>query len=389
MAEALEAEGLLRTGALYLRRVGLKPDVGDLIFAGQKRGAFSLYFGDSPIYHFDLEGRWQRVFREGTHYRKGLDNSVAAIERVREGANLVLRRRILDAGEVAKLDEDLRLAAIELMRDGGLQRIAPPPGVQELTVESLASTLSRIGEWNASSWSSHQNYYRETYGPIGFLPPDAHQSIVVQPTEKSLEQFEKHLQNVKALWGKRSLQANHIFLGCENTIRLPRTELLAIFDAINRVFPIQGNAFGEDAETFKGIDVLLSDFAPGLPDLELLTSLAAAGLRRVNLKISSETASLAPFVSDLKQAGLKVAVIVPVGEQGTLFADVSRLIVPCPLGPGDLVYLIDAAEIDPDGEHISAEAAAEQSRKIVLALDEARREQRFKVVPYSLDKQWN
>ena len=80
----------------------LPPDAGDPIFAGFRPGVFSLYFGDAPIYHFDLEGRWQRAFVAGTHYLKGLDATVQAIDRVREGANLVLKRRTLGYAEAQR-----------------------------------------------------------------------------------------------------------------------------------------------------------------------------------------------------------------------------------------------------------------------------------------------
>ena len=60
MAEQTEAACLLQTGAMYGRRVLLRPGSGDPIFAGFRPGVFSLYFGDDPIYHFDREGRWQR-----------------------------------------------------------------------------------------------------------------------------------------------------------------------------------------------------------------------------------------------------------------------------------------------------------------------------------------
>ncbi len=101
-----EAACLLEQGALYGRRIGLKPLVadGDPIFAGFKQGAFSLYFGDAPIFHFDLEGRWQRAFVDGTHYLKGLDATIHAIDRVREGPNLVLKRRTLTLVEADGLD---------------------------------------------------------------------------------------------------------------------------------------------------------------------------------------------------------------------------------------------------------------------------------------------
>ena len=82
-----EAACLLQSGALYRRRVGLVPisERAEMVFAGFKRGAFSLYFGDAPIYHFDLEGRWQRAYLEPTHYLKSLDTRVQMIDRVREG----------------------------------------------------------------------------------------------------------------------------------------------------------------------------------------------------------------------------------------------------------------------------------------------------------------
>ncbi len=53
-----EAACLLEQGASYQRRIGFEPVEadGDPIFTGFKRGAFSVYFGDAPIYHFDLEG---------------------------------------------------------------------------------------------------------------------------------------------------------------------------------------------------------------------------------------------------------------------------------------------------------------------------------------------
>ena len=80
-------------------------DGGPLVFRRRvKAGAFSLYFGDEPIYHFDLEGRWQRAYLEALHYLKGLDAEVYEIDRVRVGPNLVLRRRKLSYGEAADLD---------------------------------------------------------------------------------------------------------------------------------------------------------------------------------------------------------------------------------------------------------------------------------------------
>src|SRR5215210_5294008 len=113
MAHPTEAACLLETGAMYPRRIGLRAGSAELTFAGFKPGAFSIYCGDEPIVHFDLEGRWQRAFVAGVHYRKGLDTTVDRIDRVREGDNLVLRRRALSGAEAADLDASVRALALD------------------------------------------------------------------------------------------------------------------------------------------------------------------------------------------------------------------------------------------------------------------------------------
>ncbi|MBV8317957.1 MAG: hypothetical protein JOZ53_23685, partial [Planctomycetaceae bacterium] len=122
MGHQTEAACLLESGALYARRVLLRPASGDPIFVGFKSAAFSLYFGDAPIYHFDLEGRWQRAFVDGTHYLKGLDTTIQAIDRVREGENLVLRRRTLGSAEAGDLDDRVRSAAQGVLEALGSRR---------------------------------------------------------------------------------------------------------------------------------------------------------------------------------------------------------------------------------------------------------------------------
>ena len=170
-----EAACLLQSGALYRRRVGLVPvsERAEMVFAGFKKGAFSLYFGDAPIYHFDLEGRWQRAYLEPTHYLKGLDTRVQKIDRVREGANLVLKRRELDEDEVLRLDLQVRGIALGLIAEldaGRLDRHEPPAGkAHPLESEPLREFLTRIAAWDAPAWNAHREQYRATYGPLPVL----------------------------------------------------------------------------------------------------------------------------------------------------------------------------------------------------------------------------
>ncbi len=184
-----EAACLLEQGASYRRRIGLEPVAapGDPIFAGFKQGAFSLYFGDAPIYHFDLEGRWQRAFVDGTHYLKGLDATVHAIDRVREGANLVLKRRTLANAEASDLDERVRSMALELIvgLDGGAlgrRRTCVAEGTAASSRRAAARSWNGSARWDAAAWFAHRERYRATYGPLPFLPPECQNAVVLQAT---------------------------------------------------------------------------------------------------------------------------------------------------------------------------------------------------------------
>ena len=115
MSMRTEANLLHDSGAAYRRRVGLIDGQGGLIFAGIKPGVFSLYLGEEPHYHFDLEGRWQRICLDGVHYLKALDGSASALERVREGQAMVMRRRPVRYTELSDLDETARQVAVDLL----------------------------------------------------------------------------------------------------------------------------------------------------------------------------------------------------------------------------------------------------------------------------------
>ena len=150
-----------------------------------KPGAFSIYFGDAPIYHFDLDGRWQRAFVDGTHFLKGLDTTVQAVDRVREGENLVLRRRTLGFAEAADLDASIRSTAIDLAeacRLGALDSRAARR-LQAAQPRSRSMTYSVVSSgWDAAAWFAHRERYLAAYGPLPFLPPEAASPLILQAT---------------------------------------------------------------------------------------------------------------------------------------------------------------------------------------------------------------
>ena len=151
----------------------------------QARGIFPLFWRCAD-FHFDLEGRWQRAFLENIHYLKGLDATIHAIDRVREGPNLVLKRRTLRRPRPPTSTPRVRSTALELIAGldaGSLGRIeSTSPQAQPLGSDDLRAFLERIGSWDSAAWLAHRERYVRTYGPLPFLPPECQNAVVLQAT---------------------------------------------------------------------------------------------------------------------------------------------------------------------------------------------------------------
>ena len=311
MDHRTEAACLLEQGALYRKRIGLEPVVGDgdPIFAGFKHGAFSLYFGDAPIYHFDLEGRWQRAFVEGIHYLKGLDADVHAIDRVREGPNLVLQRRTLSFGEAGDLDARIRSVALELMAgldDGRFRRLEPPAGkAQPLSNDELREFLERISRWDAAAWFAHRERYTGTYGPLPFLPPECQNAVVLQatlghaegrtfglspaaePYVRSADEFAQHARDVAGLWGRRLLQSRaHLPGGRRRAASAGRTDR-GLPRPSRQDVSRSGSADDGGRHPLRGRPAFLDDFRGPRFDRDGWRRFAERGLIRVSLGVES------------------------------------------------------------------------------------------------------
>jgi len=429
-----EAACLLQQGASYRRRIGLEPVAtpGDPIFAGFKHGAFSIYFGDAPIYHFDLDGRWQRAFVDGTHFLKGLDASVQAIDRVRDGPNLVLKRKTLACTEASDFDARVRSVAIELIADlgaGRLGRVEPPAQkAQPLASHELRDFLERISSWDAARWFAHRQRYLATYGPLPFVPPECQNAVVLQatlghaggvgfglspaaePHTRSPAEFAQHVRDVAALWGRRLLQSRVIFLAGSDVIHRPLDDVKSYLGAIGGTFPLAA----EDDDTacrFDGVHLFLDNFDLPRPDRGGWGELAAQGLVRTSLGLESgdpevrsiyskrwADAELRATVADIKSAGLGVSVLTLVGAGGVERAEphvelTARLIDSLDLSPGDFVFLLDEHEIrDPNRSlesltPLRGPAWSEQQAKLKEVLAPLKK-RGIKVLPYTMEKQW-
>ena len=433
-----EAECLLEAGALYPKRVALRPiDSGDepLIFAGFKQGAFSIYQGDAPIWHFDLEGRWQRAYLDSAHYLKRLDGSTHQLLRVRQGPNLVLQRRVLDEREIRELDEQARALAAGLIAEleaGRLTREDPPPGrAQSIPVAELQSFLEQIAAWTPAAWDRHRRKYRETYGPLPFLPPECQHAAVLQATlggpafgrpltledarTRTAAEFARHVREVAELLGKRLLQTRIAFLAGPDVVRQPADRLLDFLElAAQAGGPPQtqgmSNCGASEAATWEAIHAFVDDFAPPRPTRETWLRARERRLMRVSLGVESgsprirsdygkrwDDSDLAAMVDDLKSSGIGVSLLLLAGAGGAQNADehrreTARLVQTLKLGKGDMVFVLDERELQ---QEVPEESAVNQDPTWIAGrdqlLEELRplREQGVKVAPYTLEKQWS
>lgn len=420
-----EAACLLEKGALYTRRKGLQWEGRDLVFAGFKQGAFSLYFGDAPIYHFDLDGRWQRAYMRDRHFIKRLDGAVHEVDRVRENGAMVMKRRILEPAESRRLDEEMRSVAASLLADlshGQGNRLDPPDDkARPIDEAELREFLGRIVKWDGRVWEDFENHYRRAYGPLPLIPPDCPNAVIVQATigdrdgrsfagapvhdhtVLTPEQFEGHVREVADLLGRRLLQSRGAFLGGSDVLRLPGPDLLAYLDVINKCLHVNGEHVVDDVHAF------LDDFQTPVADAATLRAAFRRRLTRIALGVESgapelrraygkdwSDADLQAFAAEAKAAGIELSVLTLVGVGGRTRTSehverTRRLIESLLLTRGDIVFLMDEREIAEDGipqpwEPLDGDEWRRQQENLRQALS-GLRDRGVKVVPYSMVKQ--
>ncbi|MDX2037796.1 MAG: hypothetical protein SFX72_14185 [Isosphaeraceae bacterium] len=439
MAATTEAACLVESGALYTRRVGFATE-GDPIFVGIKHGAASIYYGDGPFFHFDLEGRWQRLLIDGIHYLKGLDGSVRAIDRVRKGENLILERRTLAYAEVADLDDRVRRTAIDLgdaISNRRFPRLEPPAkkGVRPLEDREALDLLDRITAWDANAWFSHKDRYVKTYSALPFVPPDCMTPLFVQlvegergarfgglgegdsgvePAPRSLAEFETHLDRVARLLGARVGQARQVYLCGPTATTLETDDLAAALEAIGRRFPIpealhRGQTADGDLDPFAiqvdGIHAFAVDFdllrRRSLDDWIRLRKLR---LESITLGVESadretlrslgrtwELSDLQAIIRTLDAANIRanLAVIVDLDPASGRRALAESITVAAPRR-GVIVSLIRRGDLDSAAGNPEATApeTAADPRDEVRELLAGLRAGGVKVVPFLPEKRW-
>jgi hypothetical protein len=189
--------------------------------------------------------------------------------------------------------------------------------------------------------------------------------------------------------------------------------------AIGSTFPIEQRREGSktaraevtEKPRFEGVHAFLDNFALPRPDRAGWDELAKGGLVRISLGVESGDANvrgsyhkywddeeLRTAVADCKPAGLGVSLLTLVGAGGVERADAHvertvRLIETLKLGPGDFVFLLDENEIShPDGspEGFTTLRGSAWSKQLTTIKDNLvdLKKRGIKVLPYSMEKQW-
>ena len=122
----------------------------EVIVAGcRANGAWSIYFGAEPCYHFDPEGRLRRAFAFGYLYRTQ-GNTLARLKRVQTGDEVVLQRTDLGSTDLGYFMGRLRGKVdtiLSLLNDGGLRCLRKCPDDSDVSAILTKGLTKILIEW--------------------------------------------------------------------------------------------------------------------------------------------------------------------------------------------------------------------------------------------------
>lgn len=379
MAHLTEAACLIEQGAMFPRRMGLRDASGRTVLIGFKPGACSIYFDDEPIYHFDLDGRWQRAFIgldpnapetpknlagvPGTHYLKALGTASTALVRLRESQEIKIHRKLLNFEETVDLDDHVRNMAMTLharIATGELEPVPPPTegrkAGEPVRVEELLDFLERIADWDTAAWLRQKQRFEGTFGILPMNPPACPGPVVFQATlgdsspnaigfggaastpeyVRDDQEFHKHVQEVVHLWGRRLPQARGLYVAGSDLLSLPMPEVIGFLDQVARVLAdctidIAGRLIDPPRTPQKhDIHLMTHRLDAPVPTVEMLTEYSRRGLATITLGVESvnpdirslyertwTNADLAAWLTATAEAKVPVSLVLLVGAGGS------------------------------------------------------------------------
>jgi hypothetical protein len=374
---------------------------GRRVTVNARRESTVVMEGNDTSFTFDYAGRLIGAYLDGRNYRRSLAN------RVLEKANgdmpgLAARvRRYLTPQEVQLLE----IRAYDFARSVSAQ-LAP-----DAATADIREAFTRVNHYNYRLLESEREAYERIYKPVTILPPDQYLALYLQATEgcafnacsfcgfyrdrqfhvKSIEEFRRHILDVRGFFGGGLSLRRSLFLGDANALMIPQRTLVPMFDEVNEQFAIlpRGLSEGETREWtdrhpihFNGVYSFIDAFSTRRRTIKDFQELGERGLRRVYLGLESAEPELLKFlgkphtaadietlVNHLKYAGIGVGLIVLVGAGGDRYADAHvsatvSLINALPLDEKDLIYFSEL--IDYPGSSYSQLAQQAGVRALTL-----------------------
>lgn len=329
------------------------------------------------IYAFDPAGRPMSWVRQGYTYRRGLDGTTVEIVRVGEG------------GDEDKYHLTRRLAPEEIEVQLGHVRGAVEQGWEAFgQPEPLRLAYGTVPQQVARE-------FRSIWRPVMILPPDQYRSLVLQLTEgcsynqcsfctfykdrpfraRSMEEFRSHLEEAVAFLREGLSWRRGIFLADANAANLPDDQITAALEYLRERFPaVRAGGRLHHPCDFHRVSSFLDTFSAVRRTTERWKHLAGLGLDSLYLGVETgsnrvlkmlrkpgSSGQVERLVHTLKEAGLRVGVIVMTGVGGRDLADehveeTAALVNRLPLDAGDRIYLSEF-EPDPKSPYVQAELA--------------------------------
>jgi hypothetical protein len=324
-------------------------------------GATVLSPSRREVVSYDLEGRVRSWFLDGTVFKRTLASDVVA--RRTEGSTSGARARgPRHRWAVPTADADALFARASVLAEVATE------ATDAVAADARAAVTERLLDavaWTPERLRAERGRFAAAYAPIPILPPDQYGAIVLQATfgcswnrctfcsfyqdrpfqVRPPEAFAAHLEAVAELFGRAAADRRSIFLADGNALVLANARLRPLLAAARDAFP--DRPFAGFVDVFGGERKEVDDWH----------ELRALGLERVAIGVETGHDPLlrwlnkpggadeaAAFVTDLKDAGLRVAIILMVGVGGGRFADdhvrdTAALLSRLSLDAGDVVYL--------------------------------------------------
>jgi radical SAM superfamily enzyme YgiQ (UPF0313 family) len=314
------------------------------------------------LWTFDLAGRLVGMFIDNKNYRRTLNNQYYLKLRSTVGDEHFRDIKQIPIDEIEPLIEQSYL----LIRSN-----------QDRLPNAFHNHLNNILKMDSIALQSSAKEFNNIYLPISILPPDQYMSLVIQLTEgcnynqctfcnfyrdrpfkiKSNDELKIHLSKVKSFFGEGINLRKSIFLADANALAVPQDRLVKSLESIKNQYP-QFNNYYSFIDVFTGLKKSVNNFK----------QLKRLGIKRVYLGVESGNSDLMLFLNkkqlntdiielthNLKKSGIDVGIIFLIGAGGRKYTkqhlvDSIKLLEQLPLGKGDIIYLSELYETNPNYE---------------------------------------